>query len=688
MSKNSNIVMFNTPDNFKAGKTARNINIWETLTNDTWIINTIKGCSIELTEIPEQSLIPKPIQFTTEEHIKIKAELQRFLDCGIIEPASMDTKNEFISNIFVRPKKDGRVRIILNLKYFNSNYVKNSHFKMESLRSAINMMRKDCYLASVDLSDAYYSISVREQDRKFLRFFFDGIKYQFTALVMGYSCSPRVWTKLMKPVFAFLRARGHLSVYFIDDSCLMGITFQSCLCNVQSTVQLMDKLGLTVNPQKSVLLPCQRLIFLGFILCSRSMTVRLTVERCQAIISKCKEIKDANRITIREFAKLVGKLNAAEPGVTHAPLYIRPLEKVKEQQLKIHRGNFDRFMTVPNTSVEILQWWMENIHGCYKNIHVGPPDMIIYTDASRDMYGAYDKTHDAHTNGYWSIEDQKEHINVLELKACEIGLLTFCKNRTNIHIRLYTDNMTSCSYINKYGGKYESLDRIARQIWFWCIARHIHVTACHIAGVSNTEADKLSRSRNDDIEWALDKDVFSRLLIHHPNLEIDLFASKLNAKLEKYVSRFPEEKSMASDAFTLTWSENFYYIFPPFSLIARILQKVEVDESEAVLVAPLWPTQAWWPHLIRLIKGPCYLLPNVRNILKLNHKPNKKHHLTRMRLIVFYISGRLCENEDYLKQAKISSSDHGVKALESNTTHILKNGFITVKGRQVPLLAL
>ena len=176
-------------------------------------------------------------------------------------------------------------------------------------------MRKDCYFASVDLSDAYYSIRIREQDRKFFRFIFNGIKYQFTALVMGYSCSPRIWTKLMKPVFAYLRSLGHVSVYFIDDSCLFGETYQFCLFNVQDTVHLMDNLGLTLNQRKSVLVPCRKIVFLGFVLCSESMTVRITPKKCHDIINLCKSFLNTQRTTIHNFAKLIGKLNAAEPGV-------------------------------------------------------------------------------------------------------------------------------------------------------------------------------------------------------------------------------------------------------------------------------------------------------------------------------------------------------------------------------------
>ena len=37
------------------------------------------------------------------------------------------------------------------------------------------------------------------------------------------------------------------------------------------------------------------------------------------------------------------------------------------------------------------------------------------------------------------------------------------------------------------------LNDIARSIWFWCIDRHIHLSASHVAGMLNTEADEMSR---------------------------------------------------------------------------------------------------------------------------------------------------------------------------------------------------
>lgn len=79
------------------------------------------------------------------------------------------------------------------------------------------------------------------------------------------------------------------------------------------------------------------------------------------------------------------------------------------------------------------------------------------------------------------------------------------------------------------------LDKIARHLWFLCISQNNQVSAFHIAGVDNKKADKLSRSKNNDIEWSLDKNIFQKLVEIYPRMSVDSFASKLNARLDKHV---------------------------------------------------------------------------------------------------------------------------------------------------------
>ncbi len=74
---------------------------------------------------------------------------------------------------------------------------------------------------------------------------------------MGLACSPRVLSKVLKTVFAVLRRNGHISTAYIDDSCLQGDTYIDCQHNIRETVQLMDSLGFTIHPSKSVLIPVQ-----------------------------------------------------------------------------------------------------------------------------------------------------------------------------------------------------------------------------------------------------------------------------------------------------------------------------------------------------------------------------------------------------------------------------------------------
>ena len=170
---------------------------WCGITSDRLILNTVSSYKVELSEKKtDQIFIPCPIEFSDLETEEISHEMSEFARKGIIEPVFVNDPDEFISNIFARLKSDAGIRIILNLKPFNKNYVDKIHFKMESLKSAVNTMTKDFYFASLDLKDAYYSINIREIDRNVFRFYWQGQKFQFTSLIMGLSTSARVLQRL------------------------------------------------------------------------------------------------------------------------------------------------------------------------------------------------------------------------------------------------------------------------------------------------------------------------------------------------------------------------------------------------------------------------------------------------------------------------------------------------------------
>ena len=105
-------------------------------------------------------------------------------------------------------KKDSTHRIIVNFKPLNE-FVDYHYFKMDTFRTALKLIWPVCFLASVDLKDAYYSISIAEEDRKFLMFEWKGKHYQFTCLHNSLSSAPRIFTKILMWVYAHLRSNRH-----------------------------------------------------------------------------------------------------------------------------------------------------------------------------------------------------------------------------------------------------------------------------------------------------------------------------------------------------------------------------------------------------------------------------------------------------------------------------------------------
>ena len=162
---------------------------------------------------------------------------------------------------------------------------------MDSIHTCIALMKHNCFMASLDLQDAFYSIPIDRKAMKFVKFEFSDKLFRFTALPMGYARSPLIFTKLMKPVFSQLRKQGHVSSSFLDDSFLEGDTYDACKQNVVDTMTLMAKLGLTLHLEKSVIEPTQTIEHLGFTLNSMNMTVSLTEEKFSKIREKCLNVK-------------------------------------------------------------------------------------------------------------------------------------------------------------------------------------------------------------------------------------------------------------------------------------------------------------------------------------------------------------------------------------------------------------
>ena len=504
-----------------------------------------------------------------------------------------DTEGEFISNVFLRPKPNGEFRMILDLTLLNLD-VEYKHFKMFSLTTAKDLVVKGDWMASVDLKDAYYTVPIHTDDRKYLRFIWNNVKYEFTCMPNGLACCPRVFTRLLKPIFANMSRLGHTMFPYIDDSFIIANTERQCINAVDDLCKLFTELGFSIHPEKSILKPTHKINFLGFFIDSITMHISITQDKIQKFNTFGNQLLyPSNRLKIRQIAVVIGLMVAYSPAILYGSAHIKSLEIDKNLALNRAKGNFERHMTISPAGLDDIIWWLNNITNSPNPIRISEPNTVITTDASLEGWGAHNEREIA-TGGRWLETESDQHINALELQAILLGLQSLAKN-TKSHIRILTDNTTAMAYIRNMGGtKSKPCNKITKQIWHWAEINKVWLTVSHIPGNQNILADYKSRKFHDHLEWSLNPKLFNIIVKQWGLPDIDLFASRKNRKLQKYVSWHPEPDCWKVDAFSFKWDKYFFYIFPPFNLICRVARKLRAERSRAVLIVPAWETQPWF----------------------------------------------------------------------------------------------
>ncbi|XP_066600758.1 uncharacterized protein [Prorops nasuta] len=507
----------------------------------------------------------------------------------------LEVEGQVLSPYFLVKKPNGKDRFILNLKFLNQ-FVAKEHFKMEDLRTAVALTFPKDFIASIDLKDAYFLIALSKESRKYVRFRFRDSLFEFTCLPFGLSSAPYIFTKLLKVPIRVLRGRGFKNVIYLDDCMSIEHTFDRCSENVKHTKELFESLGFIINYRKSRLIPSQQGIFLGMSIDTVKYCISLPTEKRKQLTELVEKFLHIKSCTIRNFAHLIGKLVAACPAVEYAWMYTKNLEKEKIFQLIMNDYKFDRRMSIPELVIKDLRWWKQNLPVRIHYIKDGYYDRTIYTDASSTGWGATDGTREIF--GIWSDKERNYHINYLELLTVKIALFELASKLRNVQILLRVDNTTALSYLNKMGAvRVDNLGTLARKIWQWAEQRDIILFTSYIASAENTIADKLSRISQDDIEWELNGKWCQIIIETFGIPSIDLFASAKNRKCEKFVSWIPQKNAYCIDAFTLNWSNEFFYAFPPFALILKMLVKIKRENATGIIVVPLWRNQPWFPIL-------------------------------------------------------------------------------------------
>ena len=563
------------------GRLAHNLTSWDFASPMTRKIIS-KGLTWKWLGKPPKLTLPPPSTCNGN----VAPHLERLLKEGIIAQAPFLPC--FTSRLFLVPKTSGGHRVVIDLFSLNK-HIQCPTFKMMDTSKIRNSIPKNSLFTSIDISEAFHHIPIQPRFRKFLSFSFQNQAYHFQVMPFGINIGPRIFTKVITEVLKNLHTLHIRASVYIDDWLLWHQTESQLILNTKFTVNLLTKLGFTVNIAKSQLEPVSEITYLGVTWDGSTHTIRPSFTNINKVLKLLPLTLSQHQIRKKEYQKILGSLNFLAPFIMKGKLHLR--------LTILHSPTFKKINSAlmsPEFRRQ-LKWWAipENLKKA-SPISIAPPQMTIWSDASTTGWGGV--CSQGHTVwGTWSSTETTCHINALECLAVLYCLQTL-KPSPNCTILIRTDNSVVVSLINNQGSNKSSyLNKVLQRILNLCDQNQWNLIARHIPGHLNSWADSLSRNHPVKSEWTITEASFWKISAQiHP--QIDLFAHPGNAKLQKFGCLFPHPMATVIDAMSANWNQwEVLYLFPPTDLIQTCLKKLQHFQGEGIFIAPHLPSAPWWP---------------------------------------------------------------------------------------------
>ncbi len=419
------------------------------------------------------------------------------------------------------------MRPVIDLSSLNKCIVLD-HFKMETQRSVIATVRNHFWTVSIDLQDAYLHVPIRPAYRKYLRFAISGKVFQFRTLPFGICTAPMLFTRLMKCVAGFIRRQGPSLLQYLDDWLIYHISREVVLSHLTQVWEIITRLGLLPNLDKSELVPSQRFVYIGMHFLTDLGIVRIPQDKVDNIVSLLSSCRESSRLSARTYLSLLGKLNAAAEFVELGRLHLRQLQFILFSLWRPHALPLHHEVSLDQTEFSHhLQWWLEPGR-LTRGVPMHPPtaELHLYTDASRYGWGAHVEPQGSTCQGVWQPHQAQLHINVLELKAVSLAIHSLMPLLRGKCVMVASDNSTVVAYIRKQGGTHSwSLFVETWELFHLCQRNGISIRVRHIPGRLNVIADSLSRGSTIPTEWAINQQITDRLFQLWGTPSLDLFAT-------------------------------------------------------------------------------------------------------------------------------------------------------------------
>ena len=294
----------------------------------------------------------------------IEDYLRTELQAGRIVGPIPDSPHIQISRFGVIPKsgQPSKWRLILDLSSPHGNSVNDAIQKdLCSLKYAtvdqavrrILCLGPGTLLAKIDIQHAFRNIPINPADRKYLGMSWKGRVYVDTVLPFGLRSAPKIFNAISDALEWILSNEGVTDLmHYLDDFLFLGSpASQECANNLQITKTSCNTLGLPLKHEK-VEGPTTLLIFLGVLLDTIAMEMRLPDEKLAELRQLIANWSSKHAGKKRELLSLIGKLSHAAKIVVPGRIFLRRMIDTANKAKQL-----DHWIHLTADFKSDLAWW-------------------------------------------------------------------------------------------------------------------------------------------------------------------------------------------------------------------------------------------------------------------------------------------------------------------------------------------
>ena len=395
----------------------------------------------------------------------------------------------------------GSINDFINVDNYHVTYL-----SLDDVVSQIEILGPSCLLAKLDLEDAFKHIPVRPEDWELLGstwYIYDqstnsyDLKY-FYDRVLQFGCrsSPKLFNDFADGAQYVMQYAGVSYVdHYLDDYITAGKAGSNeCANNLQVMCDVCEDLGFSLNPSK-VVPPTTVLEFLGIILDTDRMEMRISEERLADILHELHHWENRHKCTKRELLSIIGKLlfvaRVVRPGRTFVRRMIDLSKRIKHLHHKIRLNKEFR---------ADVEWWLNYLPAWNGVPMLSAPsvDIHVFTDASNIAFSGFYDDHWFVATYAGSLEQYGQRsINWRELQAVVTAAATWGASWHNKRVLFHCDNSCVVHILNSGSSKSPVMMQLVRTLFFISATHEFEFTSVYVNTHDNTVADALSRLRFD-----------------------------------------------------------------------------------------------------------------------------------------------------------------------------------------------